>query len=81
MSNTAARTITVPANSAVPFPTGTIIYVANVNTGAVTVSGDSGVTVNTLGGLDILHGQYSAGLLIKTATDTWLFQNTTRGMA
>jgi hypothetical protein len=81
MSNTAARTITVPTNATAAIPTGTIIYLSNVNTGAVTVAGASGVTVNALGGLRVLHGQFSAGLLIKTATDTWLFQNTTRGMA
>jgi len=78
MSNTAATTITIPTNASVAFPTGTIVYVSNINTGAVTIAGASGVTVSSTSGDRVLRRQFSAGMCIKTATDTWLFQHTTR---
>jgi hypothetical protein len=78
MSNTAARTITIPTNASVAFPTGTIIYVSNINTGAVTIAGASGVTVSSTSGDRVLRRQFSAGMCIKTGTNTWLFQHTTR---
>jgi hypothetical protein len=81
MSNTSARTITVPTNTAQAFPTGSIVYLANINTGAVTISPASTVTVNALGTLRVLNGANSTGMLIKTATNTWIFINSTRGLA
>ena len=81
MSSTSARTITVPTNTSVAFPTNTIIYIANINTGAVTISGASGVTVNAQGSLRVLNGQFSTALLMKTDTNTWLLTILTRGMA
>jgi len=65
----------------VAFPTGTIVYVANINTGAVTIAGASGVTVNAQGTLRVLQGQFSTALLMKTDTNTWLLTILTRGMA
>lgn len=81
MSSTGATTITVPTNASVAFPVNTIVYLANINTGAVTVAGASGVTVNAQGSLRVLDGQYSTALLMKTATDTWLLTILTRGLA
>jgi hypothetical protein len=81
MSSTSARTITVPTNTSVAFPTGTIIYLTNINTGAVTVAGASGVTVNAQGTLRVLQGQFSSGVLMKYGTDAWLLTILTRGMA
>ena len=80
MSSTAARTITIPTNTSVAFPVNTIIYVANINTGAVTIAGASGVTVNAQGTLRVLQGQFSTALLMKTATNTWLLTILTRGI-
>jgi hypothetical protein len=81
MSSTGATTITVPTNTNVAFPTNTLIYIANINTGTVTVSGDTGVTVNALGGGRAVAGQYSIGILIKTDTNTWLFGIITNALA
>ena len=81
ISSTGATTVTVPTNASVAFPVGTIIYLTNINTGTPTVAGASGATVNALGSNLALAGQYSSGILFKTATDTWLFVNTTRGLA
>jgi hypothetical protein len=80
MSNSAARTITVPTNATVAFPTGTIVYVANINTGAVTIAGASGVTVNAQGTARVLAGQFSTGVLWKYGTDTWLLTVLSRGI-
>lgn len=81
MSSTGATTLTVPANASVAFPTGTIVYVANLNTGAVSVAGASGVTVNAQGSYRDLNGQYSTAVLWKYGTDTWLMSVLTRGIA
>jgi hypothetical protein len=80
MSNTAARTITVPTNTAQPFPTGSIVYLQNLNTGAVTISPASTVTVQSLGSANILNGAHSTGMLFKRATNTWTFVVTSRGL-
>jgi hypothetical protein len=80
MSNTSARTITVPTNATAAIPVGTIIYLANINTGAVTVAPASTVTVNALSALRVLNRQHSAAFLIKTDTNTWFMTVTTRGL-
>ena len=71
LSNASAITLTVPANSAVAFPVGTKIDLAQLGAGQVTVAGAGGVTVNATPGLKFV-AQYSAATCIKTATDTWL---------
>lgn len=73
LSNSSAVTLTVPANSSVAFPVGTVIALAQLGTGLVTVEGDTGVTINsTTPGDDDLTGQWAAASLTKLATDTWL---------
>ena len=81
MSSTGATTIEVPADATANFPVNTIIYIANINTGAVTIAGASGVTVNAQGSLRVLNGQWSTALLMKTAANTWLLTILTRGIA
>jgi hypothetical protein len=80
MSNTSARTFTIPLDLLVNFPVGTIIYVTNINTGAVTIEGSIGVTVNALGGLRVLNGAHSAGMCVKVAAGSWFFTVMTRGL-
>lgn len=81
MSSTGATTIEVPADGTANFAVNTIIYLANINTGAVTVAGAAGVTVNAQGSLRVLNGQWSTALLMKTAANAWLLTILTRGMA
>lgn len=71
--NASAITLTIPANASVAFDTGTVIAVAQLGAGLVTVAGASGVTVNgvTPGDND-LTGQWATASLTKLATDTWL---------
>lgn len=71
MNSSSATTLTVPLNSSVAYATGTIIDLASLGTGQVTVAGASGVTVNATPGLK-LRTQYSGASLIKYSTDTWL---------
>lgn len=71
LNNAAAITLTVPLNSAVAFPTGTTIDLAQLGAGQVTVVATSGATVNATPGLK-LAAQYSGATLTKLGTDTWL---------
>jgi hypothetical protein len=71
-NNGSAITLTIPANSSVAFPIGTIIPITQTGAGQVSVSGASGVTVNGTG--TSLAGQWSGGVLKKRGTDLWLFQ-------
>jgi len=71
MNNTAARTITVPTNASVAFPVGTIVHVANINTGTLTIAGASGATVNEASGLTL--ARWESGTLYQRAANNWVF--------
>jgi hypothetical protein len=71
LNNASAITLTVPANSAVAFPIGTVVTLAQLGAGQVTVTQSGGVTVNATPGKKIA-AQYGSAQLIKYATDTWL---------
>ena len=64
-------TITIPTNSAVGFPVGTTLDILGVNTGLITIAGDTGVTVNATPGLK-LRTQWSSCTLFKRGTDAWV---------
>ena len=53
VDSSSAVTITIPTNSAVAFPVGTTLDVLGVNTGLITIAGDTGVTVNATPGLKL----------------------------
>lgn len=72
LSNAAAITLTVPANSSVAFPVGTQITVVQTGAGQVTVAGAAGVAVNSSGSYLKFASQWSAVTLVKRDTDTWL---------
>lgn len=73
LTNGAAITLTVPTNASVAYPVGTVIALAQLGAGLVTVEGDTGVTINgTTPGDDDLAGQWATASLTKLATDTWL---------
>lgn len=65
---TAAATITVPTNAAVQFAIGTVITIRRAGAGAVTVSPDTGVTIN---GSVTLASQHDSIDLMKVDTDEW----------
>jgi hypothetical protein len=71
VSNASANTLTVPPNSSVAFPVGTIIDILQTGAGQTTITAGSGVTINSAIGLK-MRAQWSPASLIKRATDTWV---------
>lgn len=75
-TNSSANTITIPLNSSVAFPIGTQITVLQAGTGQTSINVTSGVTLNAglQGTTNVakLRAQWSAALLIKRSTDTWV---------
>jgi hypothetical protein len=69
---TTAKTLTVPPNSSVAFPVGTVIEVDQIGAGQVTITPGAGVTLHALGGALKLSGQYAACSLRKRGTDEWV---------
>lgn len=75
VSNASANTVTIPTNATVAYPVGTQIHVLQTGAGQTTVSGTSGVTVNSTGATAAspkLRVQWSSATLIKRGTDTWV---------
>lgn len=73
-SNSSAQTYTIPLNSSVAFPTGTLINLIQIGTAQVTVQGAGGVTVLSTGATAATpktRARYSVMTLIKAGTDTW----------
>jgi hypothetical protein len=70
-SNASGVALTIPLNSSVAFAIGVRIQVLNLGAGVLTVAGAGGVTVSAPNG-DFTFTQYSALILYKTGTDTWV---------
>jgi hypothetical protein len=65
-------TITVPANSTIPFINGQKIEIFRSGTGNVEIEGAVGVTINSKNSNKKIAAQYSGCVLVKTDTNTWL---------
>lgn len=76
MSSSSSKTTTVPANASVAFPAGTHIDVARLGTGAVAISGASGVTIRTALTTS-LRARWSVATLVKIGEDEWLLSGDT----
>lgn len=70
-NNSNAATLTVPPNSSVGLPLGTVIEVVGLGSGQVTIAPGSGVTLRSATGLK-LRVQFSVASLRKRATDEWV---------
>jgi hypothetical protein len=71
-SNASAIALTVPPNSSVAFPVGTVVTISQAGAGAVTITAGSGVTINKRSALTLVtNGQYAVAGIMKSATDTW----------
>lgn len=66
-SNASSSTQTLPQNSSVAIPIGTIIPIINLGAGLVTFAAGTGATVNGMTSIK----QYQFALMVKTATNTW----------
>lgn len=71
MSNASAIAFTIPPNSSVAFPVGSVVEGGQLGAGQVTLTPGAGVTINGTPGLKIA-AQYGTFGLLKTATDVWL---------
>jgi hypothetical protein len=72
MNVASANTVTIPLNSAVAFPVGTIIEVRQYGAGATTIAIAGGVTVRQTTSSLRMRVQYSSASLHKRATDEWV---------
>jgi len=74
LNNASAITLTVPPNSSVAFPIGTIVELWQQGAGQVTVAAGSGVTIRSPGAKLKLSAQYASATLRKRATDEWALE-------
>jgi len=68
MNNTAAATITIPNDSTVNFPIGSILRICRINTGTVTLAAAGGVTISKTG----LFAENEEIFLRKRAANSWI---------
>jgi len=68
-SSGSATTFTIPPNSSVPYPVGTVLFVRQMGAGALTVAAGSGVTLH---GAGTAAAQYTPSLAFtQTAANVW----------
>ena len=78
----AAATLTIPTNGAIAFERGTKIAALSITTGTVTITASAGVTLNGVAdGSANLISQYSAAVITKVGTDTWVINGDHGGVA
>ena len=71
VNSTSSVTITIPTFASVAFVAGSKITIIRINTGAVVIAGDTGVTVNATPGLN-LRAQWSVATLICRGSNSWV---------
>lgn len=72
MNNASANTITVPPNSSVAFPVGTVLTVRQKGVGQTTIVEGSGVTIEVASSKGLLISErYEWASIVKEATNTW----------
>lgn len=73
MNSSSAKVVTIPANASVAFPTDSYTNVVRYGSGAVTITADTGVTLNGVSAGDVsLSVQYDGALLYKRGTNEWV---------
>jgi hypothetical protein len=74
-SSTSNVAVSIPLNSSVAFPVGTVVNVIKTGaTGTITIAGIAGVTITSaavVSASPTITTQYKAAACIKVATDTW----------
>jgi hypothetical protein len=76
MSKVSALAVTVPPNSSVAFPIGTIVNVVRYGAGALTFIQGAGVTIRSADSSITAGSQYTIANLIKIAVNEWLLVGT-----
>ena len=75
LANASAITLTIPPNSSVAYPVGTVLNFAQTGAGQTTITQGSGVTIVSTGATASApktRAQYSAGSCIQTSANNWL---------
>jgi hypothetical protein len=72
MNSSSANTVTVPLNSSVAFPTGSVVNVVQTGSGQTSITGSVGVTIQSEGSKYKVKAQYGLAGVVKTDTDTWV---------
>lgn len=72
MNVESANDLTIPLNSSVPFPVGTVVDVIQYGSGQTTLVATGGVTLRSKEGNLKLTDQYSGATLYKRGTDEWV---------
>ena len=72
MNDGSSNTLTVPPNSSVAFPTGSLITVIQLGAGATTIVAGSGVTLRSKASALGISAQYGRADLYKRGTDEWV---------
>lgn len=71
MNSASATTFTIPTNSALAWPVGASMDIIQTGSGQVTISPDTGVTLNYTPG-NKLRTQWSSCTIMKRASDSWI---------
>lgn len=78
MNSASTKEFTIPPNSSVAFPTDTYINLVRYGSGALTVQGGTGVTLNGVSaGTITIPAQYGGATIYKRDTDEWVAPNFT----
>jgi len=75
INNASANTFTIPPNSSVAFPVGTILNIAQTGAGQTTITQGSSVTIVSnaaTASAPLLRKQYSGASAIQTSANNWL---------
>jgi len=72
MNVASANTVTVPLNSSIPFPIGTVIDVFQYGAGQTSFVATGGVTIRSVSGFLKINAQYQRAALTKINTNEWL---------
>jgi len=72
LSNVAAQTITIPANSSVAFAIGDQVNFMNLSTGTATFSPGGTAVIRSAGAKLKLADQYAVCTVLKIDTDAWV---------
>lgn len=72
MNVAGANTLTIPLNSAVPYPVGTTITLEQHGAGIVTITPTAGVTLRSSGAKYRTATQFAVATLTKIGTDEWV---------
>jgi hypothetical protein len=72
INNAAANTVTIPLNSSVAFPVGSVVTLIQTGAGQTTIAGAVGVTIQSENSKLKIKAQYALAGCLKTDTNTWV---------